>query len=209
MGLGLRRKTLCLSEPSAFCWTIIFLILVTYIILYSEHMYPLDVLASKFKTDIDMTDASKSKGLTAAMAAELLAEYGPNVLTPPPRVPLWLLFLLQFTNYLMVLLEVTALLCIILFIIEPSVLDNLYLGVLLFVVVVITCYEMYQQEAKSDELMTQFRALVPQAASAIRDGNLQPLPVSDLVVGDVIRLKSGDKVPADCRVIYNESMKVS
>jgi len=174
---------------------------------YSEHMYPLDVLASKFNTNIDLNDASKSQGLSAAVAAELLKEYGPNLLTPPPRVPLWLLFLLQFTNYLMVLLQVTALLCIILFIIQPSVLDNLYLGVLLFLVVFITCYETYQQEAKSDELMAQFRALVPQAASVIRDGNLQPLPVSDLVIGDVIRLKSGDKVPADCRVIYNESMK--
>lgn len=176
---------------------------------YSEHMYPLDALAEKFETNIDVSDASKSQGLSAAAAADLLKEYGPNLLTPPPRVPLWLLFLLQFTNYLMVLLEVTALLCIILYIIQPDILDNLYLGVLLFLVVFITCYETYAQEAKSDELMAQFRALVPQAASVIRDGNLQPLPVSDLVIGDVIRLKSGDKVPADCRVIYNESMKVN
>jgi sodium/potassium-transporting ATPase subunit alpha len=174
---------------------------------YSEHMYPLEVLADKYKTHIDVNDPTKSRGLSADKAAELLKEMGPNLLTPPPRVPLWLLFLLQFANYLMVLLQVTALLCIILFIVDPSVLDNLYLGVLLFVVVFITCYETYSQEAKSDQLMAQFRALVPQSASVVRDGNLQPLPVADLVVGDVIRLKSGDKVPADCRVIYNESMK--
>lgn len=176
---------------------------------YREHLYPLDVLADKMKTNIDVNEPSKSKGLSTKQAGELLKEYGPNVLTPPPRLPLWVLFLMQFTNLLMVLLEITALLCIILYIINPSTPDNLYLGVLLFIAIFVTCYETFSQEAKSDNLMAQFRALVPQSASVIRDGNLQPLPVSDLVLGDVIRLKAGDKVPADCRIILNESMKVT
>jgi sodium/potassium-transporting ATPase subunit alpha len=108
----------------------------------------------------------------------------------------------------MILLQVTALLCIILFLIDSSVWDNLYLGVLLYFVVIITCYETYSQEAKSDSLMEQFRAMVPEKASVVRDGVMKPLDTSELVVGDIIRLKSGDKVPADCRIIFNESMKV-
>jgi sodium/potassium-transporting ATPase subunit alpha len=174
---------------------------------YSEHMYPLEVLAEKFNTHIDYHDPSKSKGLTTKKVEQLLAELGPNVLTPPPKVPLWLLFLLQFTNLLMVLLMITGLLCIILFLVS-YVWYNLYIGVLLFVVVFITCYETYSQEAKSDSLMEQFRALVPEQASVIRDGNLQPVDATLLVIGDIIRLKAGDKLPADCRVILNESMKV-
>eukprot|EP01039_Chlorochromonas_danica_P004893 gene4893-5362_t len=175
---------------------------------YSEHMYPLEVIAEKFHTDINFQEPAKSKGLTTPAAEELLKEYGPNVLTPPPKVPLWLLFLLQFTSALMVLLEITALLCIILFIVNTSVLDNLYLGVLLFLVVVVTCYETYSQEAKSDSLMEQFRAMVPAAALVIRDGQMKSVDTANLVLGDIIRIKSGDKVPADCRIILNESMKV-
>eukprot|EP01033_Poteriospumella_lacustris_P012785 gene12785-9139_t len=175
---------------------------------YREHLYTIDALADKFKTGIDLKDAAKSKGLTSERAAALLEELGPNVLTPPPRLPLWMLFLLQFTNLFMVLLQVTALLCIILFIVDTSVWDNLYLGVLLYIAVIITCYETYSQEAKSDSLMEQFRAMVPEQASAIRDGQLKPMAVSDLVLGDIIRLKAGDKVPADCRVISASSMKV-
>lgn len=175
---------------------------------YKEHLYALDTLAQKLNTSLDDRDPTKSKGLTEEQASNLLKELGPNVLTPPPRLPLWALFLLQFTNLLMVLLEITALLCIILFIVDPSNWDNLYLGVFLFIVIVITCYETYSQEAKSDTLMQQFRALVPQEASVIRNGQMRPMPVSDLVLGDVIRVKSGDKVPADCRVILSESLKV-
>lgn len=175
---------------------------------YKEHLYPLEVLAEKFSVHIDHRDVSKSQGLTSKKAESLLQEYGPNVLTPPPRLPLWALFLLQFTNLLMVLLQVTALLCIILFIVNPTLWDNLYLGVLLYIVVFITCYETFSQEAKSDSLMEQFRAMVPQQTSVIRDGQLKNFPVSDLVLGDIIRLKSGDKVPADCRVLSVSSMKV-
>ncbi len=150
-----------------------------------------------------------TNGLTAAVAAELLAELGPNVLTPPPRVPHWVLFLIQFTNLLMVLLIITALLCIILYLVDTSNPVNLYLGVFLLIVVVFTCYETYSQEAKSDSLMEKFRAMVPEKAAVIRDGVMRQLSATDIVIGDLLRLKSGDKVPADCRVIYNQSMKVS
>jgi hypothetical protein len=75
---------------------------------YTEHMFPLDELANKFQTHVDTKKAKESKGLTSTKAAELLAIHGPNVLTPPPSIPLWLLFLLQFTNLLMVLLQITA-----------------------------------------------------------------------------------------------------
>jgi sodium/potassium-transporting ATPase subunit alpha len=175
---------------------------------YSEHMMNLENLGERFETHIDPTNASKSKGLTTEKAAEVLEEFGPNVLTPPPRVPLWLLFLLQFTSLLMVLIEVTGLACFILYAIDQSDPTNLYVAVLLYVVLIVTCYETFSQEAKSDSLMEKFRALVPEAASVIRDGVLKPIGASEIVIGDVIVLKSGDKIPADCRVIHNQSMKV-
>ena len=175
---------------------------------FSEHMYPLETIADHFQTHIDYRDPLNSRGLTSAKAAEFLKEFGPNVLTPPPRVPLWLLFLLQFTNLLMVLLLIVSALCIILFLIDMSVWTNLYLGVLLFIAVFITCYETFSQEAKSDSLMEKFRAMVPAQASVIRDGVMKPTDASEIVIGDLIRLKSGDKVPADCRIISNQSMKV-
>ncbi len=176
---------------------------------FSEHMYPLETISENFLTHIDYGNPANSRGLTAGKAAELLEEFGPNVLTPPPKVPLWLLFLLQFTNLLMVLLLFVSAVTIILFLSTGfTVYANLYIGILLFVAVFITCYETYSQEAKSDSLMEKFRAMVPAQASVIRDGVMKPTEASLIVIGDLIRLKTGDKVPAECRIISNLSMKV-
>lgn len=116
---------------------------------FTEHMFQLDVLASKLSTHIDYDDVNSSRGLSSGKAAEFLALYGPNVLTPPPKIPHWLLFLLQFTNLLMVLLQVTGLACIIIYIVNTSAPVNLYIGVLLYFVVIATCYETFHQESQS------------------------------------------------------------
>jgi sodium/potassium-transporting ATPase subunit alpha len=175
---------------------------------FYEHMWTLEAISEKYETDINFSDPKSSKGLSDARASELLQEFGPNVLTPPARIPLWLLFLIQFTNMLNVLLIATGALCLMLYGINPSEPANLYLGIILEVVVVITCYESFSQEAKSDDLMEKFRAMVPEAASVIRGGEMKPISAPDIVVGDILRLKSGDKIPADCRVIFSQSLKV-
>lgn len=175
---------------------------------FCEHMYPLETLSEHFQTHIDFHAPQNSRGLTQNQAADIMKEFGLNVLTPPPKVPLWLLFLLQFTNILIMMLMMVAAICIALFISDTSNYDNLYIGVLLFAAVFITCYETFSQEAKSDSLMEKFRAMVPAQASVIRDGVMKPTDAAQIVIGDLIRLKSGDKVPADCRIIYNMSMKV-
>lgn len=154
---------------------------------FSEHMHPLEVIADNYHTHIDYRNVVHSRGLTHQKAEQLLHELGPNVLTPPPRVPLWLLFLLQFTNLLMVLLLIVSFLCIILYAINPTNLINLYLGVLLFIAIFITCYETFSQEAKSDSLMEKFRAMVPEQASVIRDGVMKPLSATEIVIGNILK----------------------
>jgi magnesium-transporting ATPase (P-type) len=175
---------------------------------YTEHQFDLPRLSEFFKTQIDFSSPKLSRGLTAPQAQEMLAQFGPNMLTPPARIPLWLLFLFQFLNFFMLLLIAAGIISIIAYLISPSDPTNLYLGILLLVVVFVTCYETFSQEAKSDELMAKFRALVPERAAIIRDGVTLLIPAEDIVVGDLIVLKSGDKIPADCRIIHAESMKV-
>jgi sodium/potassium-transporting ATPase subunit alpha len=140
----------------------------------------------RYFTALDYENAANSRGLTSVKAAELLKEMGPNVLTPPPRTPWWLLFLLQFTNLFMVLLLVVAVLSLILYGTDTSQPVNLYLGVLLFIVVFVTCYETFKSEYAADELMEKFRAMVPAQAAVIRDGENLPTPAEDIVVGDLV-----------------------
>ena len=86
--------------------------------------------------------------------------------------------------------------------------DNLYLGIVLTVVVVVTGIFSYYQESKSSNIMESFKNLVPQYALAIRDGEKVNLEAKDLTLGDIIEVKFGDRVPADIRVIEARNFKV-
>ena len=97
---------------------------------------------------------------------------------------------------------------LIIFFTDFSLRVNLYIGVLLWIVILSTCFGTFSQESKSDELMEKFRAMVPEDASVIRDGQQKNCHASDIVPGDLIRLRAGDKVPADCRIIYNEGLLI-
>jgi sodium/potassium-transporting ATPase subunit alpha len=170
---------------------------------FVEHQQTLLELADRYdSTDIDLKNFPKSGGLKSTRAEFLLDVLGANKLSPPPRIPLWLLFLLQFTNLFMILLMVAAFFSLGIYLCYPNEeKKDLYLAIILFIVVIATCYETYAQEAKSDELMESFRKLVPEVSSVIRDGTLRTISSEQLVVGDLLRLTSGDKVPADCRII--------
>jgi sodium/potassium-transporting ATPase subunit alpha len=66
----------------------------------------------------------------------------------------------------------------------------------------------FYQEFKSNEILSSFMSLVPPMCLAIRDGHPAETLASELVVGDVLAVKSGDKIPADMRLIHTVDFKV-
>jgi len=171
-----------------------------------EHTVSLDELYKRYGTDID-------RGLTTAQAAEGLIKHGPNALTPPPTTPEWVKFCQNMFSGFAMLLWFGAALCFIAYGIQASAYeeppdDNLYLGIVLTTVVVVTGIFSYYQESKSAKIMESFKNLVPQYALAIRDGEKVNIKASDLTLGDVIEVKFGDRMPADMRVVQATGMKV-
>merc|ERR1712172_326869 len=171
-----------------------------------EHKVDLDVLVKRYTTDPD-------RGLTTAQAKTNYDTYGPNALTPPPTTPEWVKFCKCLFSGFAMLLWVGAILCFIAYTIqalnyeEPPD-DNLYLGIVLTVVVVVTGVFSYYQESKSSKIMEGFANLVPQYALAIRDGEKVNLKADELTKGDILEVKFGDRVPADMRVIECRMFKV-
>lgn len=86
--------------------------------------------------------------------------------------------------------------------------DNLYLGVVLSAVVIITGCFSYYQEAKSSKIMESFKNMVPQQALVIRNGEKMSINAEDVVVGDLVEVKGGDRIPADLRIISANGCKV-
>ncbi|KAM4702612.1 potassium-transporting ATPase alpha chain 2 [Rhinophrynus dorsalis] len=86
--------------------------------------------------------------------------------------------------------------------------DNLYLGVVLAAVVFLTGCFAYFQEAKSTNIMSSFNKMIPQQAIVTRDGEKLEVPATELVVGDLVDIKGGDRIPADLRLVFAQGCKV-
>lgn len=76
----------------------------------------------------------------------------------------------------------------------------MYLGIVLASVVLISGIFSYYQEAKSDRIMDSFKKMVPQTAQVLRNGDVTTIDVTDLVVGDIVDVQFGDRIPADIRL---------
>uniref|UniRef100_A0A3P8R8U2 Sodium/potassium-transporting ATPase subunit alpha n=1 Tax=Astatotilapia calliptera TaxID=8154 RepID=A0A3P8R8U2_ASTCA len=153
------------------------------------------------------------QGLTNAKAAEFLLRDGPNALTPPPTTPEWVKFCRQLFGGFSILLWTGAILCFLAYAIQAATEDepagdNLYLGIVLTAVVVITGCFSYFQEAKSSKIMESFKNMVPQQALVIREGEKVQINAEEVVAGDLIEVKGGDRIPADIRVTSAHGCKV-
>lgn len=156
----------------------------------------------------DRLKTHEENGLTTSAAAERLAADGPNMLTPPKVTPWFIKLLAQFTNFFAILLITASILCFVGFALDSSSKDNLYLGIVLAIVVTITGLFGFTQEYKSDQTMAAFASFQTPQAIVHRDGKVTEIDAATLVVGDIIDVKLGDKLPADIRLCSNQKLKV-
>ena len=82
-------------------------------------------------------------------------------------------------------------------------------GIVLAAVVIITACFSYYQSSKSAALMAKFKDFIPQTTMVIRHGNEKVIEAKGLVPGDIVKIKGGDNIPADIRVIDCNEMKVN
>ncbi|KAG5871900.1 hypothetical protein JTB14_030953 [Gonioctena quinquepunctata] len=152
-------------------------------------------------------------GLSHAKAKENLDRDGPNALTPPKTTPEWVKFCKNLFGGFALLLWIGAILCFIAYSIQASTVeepadDNLFLGIVLAAVVIVTGIFSYYQESKSSKIMESFKNMVPQFATVLREGEKLTLRAEDLVIGDVVEVKFGDRIPADIRIVESRGFKV-
>lgn len=171
-----------------------------------EHRISLADLEKRLGTDVNT-------GLSSSKARENLQKYGPNALTPPKKVPEWVKFCKNLFYGFSLLLWIGAILCFVAYSIQAGAYeeppdDNLYLGIVLSAVVIITGCFSYYQESKSSRIMESFKNMVPQYALVLRDNQKVTLRAEELTLGDVVEVKFGDRIPADIRIVEAHNMKV-
>lgn len=137
-------------------------------------------------------DASE-KGLSSEEASRRLNRYGTNEIQEAPSVPWWRMLLGQFNSPVIWILVGAVVVSILI----GEVVDAIVVAVILVLNAVLGFFQEYRAEKAIDALkrMASLKAVV------LRDGKEQKIDASLLVPGDIILLETGEKVPADSRII--------
>ena len=135
-------------------------------------------------------------GLSTAEAKELLQRHGPNVLPEKPPEPVWRRFADQFRSPLIYILLIALAIDLIIWFIEGRIglpFEAFAIALILMLNAGLGVY----QESKAEAALRHLRALAESFVWVLRDGRIVHLPGAELVPGDVVRIESGDRIPAD------------
>jgi cation-transporting P-type ATPase F len=141
-----------------------------------------------------------AQGLSTEEARRRHQEYGPNRVSARAGMPEWKRFLLQFNQPLVYILLVASG-------ITAALQEWVDSGVI-FGVVFINAIIGWLQESKAERAIEALSRMVVTEATVRRNGRRQRVPSFELVPGDVVLLQSGDRVPADLRLLQVHSLQV-
>ncbi len=149
---------------------------------------------------IEVFNSNLDSGLTADEIAIRYKTYGWNQLPIKPGKPAWLKFLLQFHQPLLYILLVAGAV--------KAFLGSWTNAAVIWGVTVINAIIGYVQEAKAEGAIASLAKAVTTETTVVREGQTLRIPSRDLVPGDIVLLTSGDKVPADLRLVKVRNLQV-
>jgi magnesium-transporting ATPase (P-type) len=150
------------------------------------------------------------RGLTTEQAAEKLMVDGPNELTKPPKPTLLMLFAMQLTNFIIVLLMVAAVASIVVNATGDRRGDILSYttGKAIFVIVLINAGIAAWTEHKAGGALDALSRMSQASVDVVRNGQQIKVETTTVVCGDIVVLGTGDVVPADLRLVEAADVKV-
>ncbi len=148
------------------------------------------------------SESALSVGLTEAEAAERLRSHGPNELTAAAGIPAWRRLLSGFTDRLILLLIAAA-------VVAFLVSGELKTPAIVLTVVVLNVVIGFVQEQRAERSVEALQSSMRSMARVRRDGTLRYLESRELVVGDLVLLEAGDRVPADGRVLTSSNLEAA
>ena len=148
--------------------------------------------------DVLKSVKTSEKGLSKKEAKKRLEQNGENVIQGKKRRSKLQILLAQFKNFMVILLLVVGILSLFYAMFEThDYLDSIViLGTTL-----INVFMAYLQEDKAEDAVEKLKQYNITKVSVLRDGVMEEVPSTQLVVGDIITLEAGDSIPADARII--------
>lgn len=145
-----------------------------------------------FKTD-------PNSGLSAGEASDRLKKYGPNELEKAPRPGFIARLVEQFSDMLVLILLGAT--------IVSAMLGEYVDAVVILGIVVLNAVIGIVQEYKAEEALESLERMAAPHAVVIRDGETITIPAREVVIGDIVVLHAGDKIPADVRLVEVQNLQ--
>ena len=143
---------------------------------------------------------SSVNGLRSEDASLKLAEFGPNELQEKKKKPVWILFLHQFKDFMILVLMAAAVIA--------GIAGDLTDTIIILVIVLLNAIVGFVQEFRAEKAMDALKKIAALQAQVLRDGKPLLLPSGEIVPGDLVLLEAGNVVPADLRLIETYSLKI-
>lgn len=160
-----------------------------------RNIYGRDVSEVAQQLDVDI-----AKGLSADEAAKRLNTYGPNKLEEAKKDSPLVMFLRQFVNPLLIILLVGAVI--------SGYTGHWVDAIAIFAIVLINAGISFTQEYKAEKSLAALSDMAAPMANVRRDDDWTEIPAREIVPGDVLRIKAGDILAADLRLIEANRLQV-
>jgi len=144
--------------------------------------------------------STSERGLSEVEVARRQDEYGPNVLPEKGPTPVWRIVLRQFVSPLIYILVAAAVVSALI----GDIKDAAFIAAVLVLNAIIGAYQEWQAEQSSHAL----KKLLRMHAQVERDGEVREVKAEEIVPGDVLWLESGNRVPADLRLLSAQGLEV-
>ncbi len=161
---------------------------------------PMTVWHTLSVEDVYKQVESGSIGITDIEAARRLAKYGPNQIEAARRISPWELLLEQFKNVLIIILLIATAL--------SSFLGHSVEAAAIAVIVMFAVLLGFVQEYRAERAIEALRQMAAPTAIVRRGGKELEIPAREVVPGDIIFMRAGDKIPADVRLIEAVNLQI-
>lgn len=144
---------------------------------------------------------SSMEGISRTEAQQRLCTFGPNALPPLPKPSALRRFVRQFNSVLIYILLVAGVI--------TALLGHFVDSGVIIGVVLINSIIGYIQEGQAEDALTAIRQMLSLNATVMRDGQNFEITAEKLVPGDIVFISSGDKVPADLRLLEVHGLRLN
>ncbi|CAD5212261.1 unnamed protein product [Bursaphelenchus okinawaensis] len=178
---------------------------------YSEHTMTLSQLNDVYPLSrVNCRESRKSPGMNDDEVTSFLIENGRNIIEPPKRrlSQRILLFVFQFLNTFRLLLLLAALVCFLIFVLDQTRRREMVMAIFLTAVLIMMCVASYVQQGNISKQIRGFQSIIPGECTVQRQGRELRIQANGVARGDLVWMRVGDRVPADCRLLYTHDLRI-